>query len=60
MPETADLEPHVARRMERLLALGFKPVHAEDLATVPDVAHRAADLIAKGCSHQVAWLILRD
>jgi hypothetical protein len=61
VPRTTELpDSTCAWRLERLLALGFKRVHAEDLATVPDVARDAERLIRTGCCHQVAWLILRD
>lgn len=60
MSETAVLvEPEVAWRIVRLLELGFKQVHAEDLAEITDVVYEARRLLDAGCCHQVAWLILR-
>ncbi len=53
-------QPEVDWRVKQLRELGFKKVHADDLARLPDIAHRAAELLAAGCCHQDAWLILRD
>ncbi len=55
-----DLSIEQAWRLERLLALGFKPVHAEDLVDVLDIQHRAEALLAAGCSHTIAYLLLRE
>ena len=55
-----DLSLEQAWRLERLLALGFKTVHAEDLVDVLDIQHRAGALLAEGCSHTIAYLLLRE
>ncbi len=55
-----DLSLEQAWRLERLLALGFKAVHAEDLVDVLDIQHRAGKLLAEGCSHMYAYLLLRE
>jgi len=47
-------------RLQELGRLGFKFVHAEQLAVVADVAHKAARLLAGGCSHLNAYLLLRE
>ena len=56
----SDLSLEQAWRLERLLAQGFKLVHAEDLVDVLDIQHRAGALLAAGCSHNIAYLLLRE
>ncbi len=47
-------------RLQELGKLGFKFVHAEQLASVPDVAHKAARMLEAGCSHRHVYLLLRE
>ena len=56
----SDLSVEQAWRLERLPALGFKRVHAEDLMDVQDIQHRAEALLAGGCPHTIAYLLLRE
>ncbi len=57
---TVDLSLEQAWRLERLLALGFKRVHAEDLVDVLDIEHQAEALLRGGCPHTIAYLLLRE
>lgn len=46
-------------RLDELERMGFTTRRASTLADVPDVAHRAAALMAGGCSVDLAYRILR-
>ncbi len=47
-------------RLQELGRLGFRFVHAEQLAHIPDVAHKAAEMLKAGCSHLHVYLLLRE
>ncbi len=47
-------------RLQELRRLGFTYVRAEQMAGVPDVAHKAARMLDAGCSHLHVYLLLRE
>lgn len=63
LPENRDLTPEeelLATRYLRLLALHIDPADALRLISIPDVAHQAEALYAKGCPpHLIVRLLLK-
>lgn len=49
-----------AWRFEQLVHLGFAEPTARRLLHIPDVAHKAADLLDRDLPHDVAFWKLRD
>ncbi len=58
-PTVEQLNVEQLWRLTRLLQLGFKSLHAEDLLDVPDVEHKARQLLDAGCPPTLAYRILR-